>query len=57
MEQISLLALMIVFFKVLIKSPACLDLFDGYFTILPLFLTKTLELSLLKPFQKQMTKN
>ncbi|MBU0459511.1 MAG: hypothetical protein KKH52_00140 [Nanoarchaeota archaeon] len=51
-EQVSLIALMIIFFKVLVLKPACFDLFDGYFTILPLFITKTLEISQLKNFKK-----
>lgn len=51
-EQVSLIALMIIFFKVLAVKPACFDLFDGYFTILPLFITKVLELSQLGILRK-----
>ena len=51
-EQVSLIALMIIFFKVLVLKPACFDLFDGYFTILPLFITKALEISQLKNLKR-----
>jgi len=44
-ELFSLVALTFVFFKVLLISPRCFDIFDSYFTILPLFITKTIELS------------
>lgn len=47
-ELFSLIALIIIFFKVLVFQPKCFDLFDGYFTILPLFITKMLEISQFK---------
>lgn len=51
-EIFSLFALAIIFFKVLVQSPGCFDLFDGYFTLLPLFITKTLELSQIRLIKK-----
>tara|TARA_Y100000310_G_C20515050_1_gene730768 strand:+ start:797 stop:985 length:189 start_codon:yes stop_codon:yes gene_type:complete len=51
-EQFSLIALIIIFFKVLIFKPRCFDLFDSYFLILPLFITKILELSQLRIIEK-----
>jgi len=49
-EQFSLIALMIIFFKILIKSPKCFDLFDSYFTILPLFILKNFNRNFLVGF-------
>lgn len=47
-EIFSIFALFMVFFKVLILKPACFDLFDNYFTIVPLLTAKILELSQIK---------
>lgn len=47
-ELLSLSALVIIFFKVLILKPACFDVFDNYFMLLPLFAAKVLELSQLR---------
>jgi len=55
-ELLSLLALFMVFFKVIVLKPACFSLFDNYFTILPLFTAKILELYKLN-FNKKYTKN
>ena len=43
-ELWSLVALVLIFFKVLVITPNCFSLGDSYFTILPLFITKVLEL-------------
>jgi|TARA_B100001971_G_C17837809_1_gene357036 hypothetical protein len=44
-EILSLFALALIFFKVLFLAPNCFNVGDGYFTLLPLFMTKALELT------------
>tara|TARA_Y100000310_G_scaffold258520_1_gene266962 strand:- start:1712 stop:1891 length:180 start_codon:yes stop_codon:yes gene_type:complete len=44
-EIASLIALTLIFFKVLFMTPNCFNVGDSYFTILPLFMTKALELA------------
>jgi len=42
----AIIAMVLIFFKILLISPKCFSISDGYFTILPLFITKILELKL-----------
>lgn len=44
-EIASLIALALIFFKVLFLAPNCFNIGDSYFTLLPLFMTKALELA------------
>jgi hypothetical protein len=43
-EILSLAAMVIIFFKIFLLSTDCFSLGDGYFTILPLFITKIVEI-------------
>jgi hypothetical protein len=43
-ELLSLIAMIIIFFKVFLLAPDCFSVGDGYFTILPLFMTKVVEI-------------
>ena len=42
-ELWSIIAMILIFFKILLVSPQCFSIGDSYFTILPLFITKVLE--------------
>ena len=44
-EIASLIAMTLIFFKVLFMAPNCFNVGDGYFTLLPLFMTKAVELA------------
>lgn len=45
-EVISLFTMVLIFFKVLIITPQCFSLLDGYLTILPLVFTKIVEIKI-----------
>jgi len=43
-ELIGIIATVFIMVKVMILKPACFSLFDGYTSIVPLFITKIIEL-------------
>lgn len=45
-EAISLLTVLFLFFKVLVFLPECFSLFDAYVSVLPLLLTKIVEIKI-----------
>jgi len=46
-ESISILATVLIAMKIMILKPNCFSALDGYTTILPIILTKIVELKLL----------